>query len=302
MNLSNLSKDTARPTVLHALFARHRFVPHKRLGQHFLVSPEVADRIVSLADLHSGDQVLEIGAGAGALTLRLVSSASLTVALEVDPRLLKMLGEIVPDTPQLRILQTDVLTLNFVKLLAEGEWKIVGNLPYSITGPTLGRLLENKALFSRAVVMVQEEVGARILSPPGRKDYGRLSVMLQAYFIPRKEMTVGRGCFHPKPEVDSTVLSLVPRPAPLLEKEEEKCLAKLVHAAFLHRRKTLENSLAAAGLLESRQEAEGLLEEAGIGLGRRAESLAVEEFAHLASQATGRFAWAKKLKEAAGGG
>jgi 16S rRNA (adenine1518-N6/adenine1519-N6)-dimethyltransferase len=252
------------------------------LGQHFLVAPDIADRIVKAAAVGPEEAVLEIGAGAGALTARLVNIGAHTIAVEQDPRLVEILRHLLPDSKRLDILQADILKVDLRRLLGKGTWKALGNLPYYITGPILGELIAHRRCFSSIVVMLQKEVGERIVSPPGRKEYGGLSVLAQIFFLPRVEMAVKRTCFYPQPEVDSMVLSLAPRPAPLLKEKEEADFERLVRAAFSHRRKTLENSLREAGFVKAREEAAAALEEAGIGKGRRAESLSVEEFILLA--------------------
>jgi len=282
------SADPALPSTLRALFGRHNFRPRKRLGQHFLVVPQIADRILEIARISEGDRVLEIGAGAGALTWRLAKTASFTLALEVDSRLVEILAEIFPASGGLRLLKADILKTDLGEILDGGTWKVLGNLPYYITGPILAKLLEERRAFSSIVLMVQKEVAERIASPPGSKAYGALSVAAQAHFLIRKEKTVKRTAFYPQPEVDSAVISLTPRPRPPVRTEEEEDFGRLVKAAFSHRRKTLEKSLLEAGFLKSREEIFPALEKSGVGRGRRAESLSIEEFVALTRQLRGR--------------
>jgi len=276
------NNDPASPAALRAILSRHDFRPRKRLGQNFLISPEIADRIIRIAEIASDDRVFEIGAGAGALTLRSARIASKTIALEIDSRLVEILAELLPDEPRWKIMQADILKADIAEIIGEGRWKALGNLPYYITGPALAKLLEQRASFSRIVVMVQKEVADRITSPPGSKAYGALSVMLQAYYAVRREMIVKRSCFYPAPEVDSAVVSLVLRPQAAVSKHEEAGFERLVRAAFAHRRKTLENSLVDAGAVKDRGEAVAALENAGLSAGKRAESFSIEDFALLA--------------------
>ncbi|NIM04689.1 MAG: ribosomal RNA small subunit methyltransferase A [Armatimonadetes bacterium] len=279
--------DPALPSTLKALLSRHSIRPRKRLGQHFLISAEIADRIVEVARIDSSDCALEIGAGAGALTLRLTETASSTIAIESDPRLVEVLQEILPSGEGLKLMQADILKIDLSKLMGEGTWKVLGNLPYYITGPVLFKLFEQRRSFSSLVVMVQREVADRITSSPGSKEYGGLSVLAQAYFLPRAEMRVKRTCFYPQPEVDSTVVSLTPRAKAAVGEEDQKQFEKLVRASFSHRRKTLENSLVEAGFVRNRQEAVSAMEAVGVNAGRRAESLSVEEFVMLARRLKG---------------
>lgn len=275
--------DPAQPSALAALFAQHGFRPKKRLGQNFLISPAVADHIVAVAQLSSEDNVLEIGAGAGALTLRLAQLAGEVVAVELDREVLPILAEVIAPY-SVRVLPEDVLKIDLGALLGEGRWKVLGNLPYYITGPILGKLMERRQQVALLVAMMQKEVADRIASPPGSKEYGSLSVIAQAFFVVRREMVVKRANFYPKPEVDSAVVSLTPRSQAAVPAAQEARFTQLVKAAFAHRRKTLENSLVDAQFVTSRAQAVEALERAEIGAGRRAESLSVAEFATLVGQ------------------
>jgi 16S rRNA (adenine1518-N6/adenine1519-N6)-dimethyltransferase len=129
--------------------------------------------------------------------------------------------------------------------------------------------------------MLQKEVVVRLTAPPGGKEYGALSAMTQCYFDLRREIVVKRTAFYPPPEVDSAVISLSPKARPAIGVDKQAEFRKLLQAAFAHRRKKLENSLGDAGLVEGKSQGEELLDRAGIGLGRRAESLSLEEFARL---------------------
>lgn len=274
--------DPASPAALRAIFSRHDFRPRKRLGQNFLISPEIADRIIRIAEITDEDRVFEIGAGAGALTVRAAQIAAETIALEIDSRLVEILAELLPDELSLKIMQADILQADMAEIIGAGRWKALGNLPYYITGPALAKLLEQRAAFSSIVVMVQKEVADRITAAPGSKIYGALSVMLQAYYVVRRELIVKRACFYPAPEVDSAVVSLTLRPNPAVSKPEEAGFERLVRAAFAHRRKTLENSLVDEEVINDRAEAVAALEAAGLSAGKRAETFSIEDFAVLA--------------------
>lgn len=280
----NASPDPARPSELRVFFAQLDFRPKKRLGQHFLISPQVADRILQAADISPEDRVLEVGAGAGALTVRLARSAAFTIAVELDPQLTALLSELLPDRARVQVLQADILRVELGELLAAGKWKALGNLPYYITGPVLGRLIEQRRSLAVIVVMVQKEVAERIVSPPGSKEYGALSVMAQTFFAVKREMVVKRSQFYPQPEVDSAVVSLTPRAEPPVAPEEEAGFERVVRAAFAHRRKTLENSLLEAGFAGGREAVGAALQAAGVEAGRRAESLSIAEFVRLARE------------------
>jgi len=278
-NLLNL--DPARVSELKQLFAGHHLRPQKSLGQHFLVVPEIADKIVALLELTPDDKVLEIGPGAGALTLRLAQARVNLLALEIDSGLAALLSELLDCYGPKEILAVDVLQADFSKLLGDEGWKLVGNLPYNLTGPILGKILERPEAFSRAILMLQKEVVARLTAPSGGKDYGALSVMAQNYFEVRREIAVKRANFYPPPEVDSAVISFSRKSRPAVAADKQSEFRKLLQGAFAHRRKKLENSLADAAFVANRGQGEALLIGAAVGLGRRAESLNLEEFARL---------------------
>jgi 16S rRNA (adenine1518-N6/adenine1519-N6)-dimethyltransferase len=278
---SEYSIDPTHLADLRALFSRYDIRPQKRLGQNFLVSPGAADHIIQIAQVTSDAHVLEVGAGAGALTVRLARVASKVVAIELDDHLVNLLPDVLGEVTNTSILHADILKLDLSEIIGTQHWTALGNLPYYITGPTLAKLLECRHFLEKIVVMVQKEVADRIASPPGSREYGALTVMLQAYFHVKREFVVKRGSFFPVPEVDSAVISLTPLETPLVPADREDAFAAIVRAAFAHRRKTLENSLVDVGTVANRQQAVDALTAAELPLGRRAEALAVAEFVRL---------------------
>lgn len=278
---SGYTFDPTHLSDLRACFSRYDIRPQKRLGQNFLVSSGVADHIIQVAHIHPTHQVLEVGAGAGALTLRLAHTASKVIAIELDNHLANLLPEILGDQSNAHVLHADFLKLDLTEIIGNTRWIAVGNLPYYITGPALGKLLEHRRSFDKIVVMIQKEVADRITSSPGRREYGALTVMLGAYFDVKREFIVKRGNFFPVPEVDSAVISLTPLESPIVPPDKEDAFAAVVRAAFAHRRKTLENSLVDVGTFANRQQAVDSLKAAGLALGRRAEVLSISEFVSL---------------------
>lgn len=266
----------------------------KSLGQHFLADERVAEAIVAALNLVPEDQVLEIGAGMGALTRLLMDTcARRIVALELDHRLEAGLRVLEAIKPSLSIVMGDVLTLPWETLgFGDDLPKIVGNLPYYITTPILLRLLQakrlekgpmaqNPPLASRIVLMVQKEVGERLIAKPGGKDYGSLSVLVQYASQVEWICNVPRKAFKPVPQVDSAVVALVPRVEPPVAVDSPTRFFHVVRSAFGQRRKTLGNALAAGGYPKDQ-----LLEVAcgcGIDLSRRGETLSLQEFAALAN-------------------
>jgi 16S rRNA (adenine1518-N6/adenine1519-N6)-dimethyltransferase len=248
------------------------------LGQHFLASPAVLERIVRVIDPRADDLVVEVGAGRGALTFRLAEKAGRVVAIEKDERLLPGLREAVPGNVE--VVAADVLRADFEDLVPpphRGRAKLVGNLPYAISSPLLFKVLAARRLFAAAVFLIQKEVARRVCAGPGTKDYAPLSILLQSAFEARLEFTVAPGSFVPPPKVNSALISLRRRPAPLLEVADEAGFAAFLRRAFGQRRKKLRNTLASYGAQEVAAAAEAL----GIPENARAEEVPMETLASL---------------------
>lgn len=267
-------------TLLNRLGLR----PKKTLGQHFLLHPHQARRIVAALHLTGEETVVEIGAGLGALTGFLAQAAGRVIALERDPELARFLREdLLAETPEVEVICQDVLEFDFRE--AGRPLAVVGNLPYQITSPLLFTLMRQSAAIAQAVLMMQQEVGARLLASPGTKDYGILSVLSPYYFRVIRLFQLSPGNFYPPPLVSSVVLRLLPEttaPAAL----DEALLHRLVKTAFGHRRKTLNNTLVsqaeAFGLSPAAMRA--LLAELNIDLKRRGETLSLTEFVEISNQ------------------
>lgn len=255
--------------------------PKKRYGQHFLTDRNIVRKIVSAAGVSEGERVLEIGPGTGMLTEGLIEAGARVLAIEVDEGLADGLREKFPPE-RVEVIRGDALKLSFRELSSgRGErFKLVANLPYYISGPMLAKLLDEREAFTLMVLMFQKEVGDRIVSGPGSRDYGILSVLAQTYTEVKKEFDVPARLFFPKPKVDSTVLSFRVLDSPKIPVPDERFFKTVVRAAFGSRRKMLVNSLTLTGLGKS--EAEGALREAGIDPGRRGETLDLNEFGRLA--------------------
>lgn len=264
------------------LLRRLGLKPKKTWGQHFLLHPHQAQRIVDALDLDPAQVVVEIGAGLGALTLFLARKAQKVVALERDPALAQFLKEeLFPKGPGVQVLCQDVLKFDFLKLSqgAGRALKVVGNLPYQITSPLLFKLISERAAVAQAVLMMQQEVGHRLLAAPGTKDYGILSVLVQYHFAVTRLFSLSPANFFPPPQVDSVVLSLYPEKT-LPAARDENLLARVVKTGFATRRKTLNNTLVAqaATFGLTPQEMRTILLTLDINLNRRGETLSVAEF------------------------
>jgi 16S rRNA (adenine1518-N6/adenine1519-N6)-dimethyltransferase len=247
-----------------------RHQPRKRFGQHFLVDTGVLDAIVAAIDPRPGQALVEIGPGLGALTQPLLERCERLTVVELDRDLAARLRR----NPALEVIEADVLTVDFAALAATrgARLRIVGNLPYNISTPILFHLLGAAAQVEDQHFMLQQEVVERMAAGPGRKDYGRLSVMLQWRYHVEPLIEVPPEAFDPPPRVDSAVVRMIPWPAPAAL--DPLLFESLVAAAFSQRRKLLRHSL--GRWLETR----------GFGgafdLQRRAEEVPVAEYVTLA--------------------
>jgi 16S rRNA (adenine1518-N6/adenine1519-N6)-dimethyltransferase len=257
---------------LKAFLGRHGLSAAKGLGQHFLVSKSVVEKIVRALDACQG--VLEIGPGPGVLTRPISEQSTRMIAIELDERMIAALGESAPkaDVRKIDALEADLTTL--LQELPEPRG-LVSNLPYYITGPLLTRIAEARQGFSVAVLMMQKEVGERVLAKARESARGSLSVYLQSQFDIDRVASAPAGAFLPPPKVDSVVLRFIPKPLPVRPDEEARFF-KLVRSSFAQPRKTLANNLLAMGL--SRDEATATVARAGLGEKARPQELTLEEW------------------------
>jgi len=256
--------------------------PLKALGQNFLVDGNIIAKIIRAAELSPEDSILEIGPGRGALSDLLVQRACRLKLVEFDHALAAALKDHYAAKDFVEVIDGDILAIDLAALLGKepATWKVVANLPYNISTPILFRLLELRALFSRLVLMLQREVGERLVASPDCSDYGVTTLLLGLWFDIRREFIVPPTCFHPRPKVESAVLSFVPLLRPRVEVGSEAVFRKVVKGAFAMRRKTLANCLKAAELAPA-DKLGGILEQCGIDGRRRGETLSMEEFASL---------------------
>ncbi len=245
-----------------------RHIPRKRFGQHFLTDPDIISAIVHAIRPRSGEHLVEIGPGLGALTVPLLEQAGHLTVIELDRDIVARLQKRFPPD-RLTIHAGDALTFDFASLPA--PLRLVGNLPYNISTPLLFHLAAFASRITDIHVMLQKEVVDRMTARSGTADYGRLSVMLQYRFDMELLFDVPPDAFDPPPKVDSAVVRMIPRS----QDEQSRCdiaeLEKLVTSAFSQRRKTLRNTL---GHLISPDGFASL----GIDPGRRAETLELADF------------------------
>ena len=274
----------------------------KALGQHFLVSDRILDRIVSAADLSADDLVVEIGPGAGALTRRLLQRAGRVVAVEVDPRLAAALAPRLGNPTALETVQADARSVEIDSLAPPGvPYKVVANLPYYAANPIVRRFLEAVHKPASMTLTLQEEVARDMVAPPGKMKL--LSVAVQLFAKPELVCVVPAEAFRPPPKVTSAVIRLDLRPAPAVQVDDIDAFFDLVRAGFASPRKQIRNSLAhglnAGGIIVDR-----LLDAASLEGTRRPATLELEEWAGLyrAWQAQGAESQAAYAEPALPGG
>jgi 16S rRNA (adenine1518-N6/adenine1519-N6)-dimethyltransferase len=255
--------------------------PRKRWGQHFLCDPAVAHRIVETAELGPHSAALEIGPGLGALTDELAARAGRLYLVEVDPALAERLAVRFASAPRVQVIAGDVLSVPLEDVVPDPAVTVVANLPYNVAMPIVFRLLEARARFPRAVLMLQREVAQRLAAAPGTAAYGVASVLVQAFADVRVVFGVSRRSFLPRPDVDSAVVDVRWSATPRADVGDAARFRDVVRAAFGQRRKMLRNALA------------GLARERGVDLAvafaaadiaptARAETLDLAAFAGLA--------------------
>lgn len=243
--------------------------PKKHLGQHFLTDRSVAKRIVDALDIPLDAQVLEIGPGTGILTGFLGGKQIRFKMVEVDPEAIDLLNHQWPEL-ETAIVRGDVLRLD-LHALFQGPFHVIGNFPYNISSQIFFRILEYRDQVRSVVCMIQKEVAKRITAPPGSKDYGILSVLLQAYYHTESLFSVKPGSFFPPPKVTSAVIRLTRNRTRQLTCNEQ-LFSRVVKATFNQRRKMIRNSLRSI-LLH--------LDSDFALLGKRPEQLGVSEFVEL---------------------
>jgi 16S rRNA (adenine1518-N6/adenine1519-N6)-dimethyltransferase len=250
----------------------------RAMGQHYLHNRGVLDKIVRALDPRKDGLVIEIGPGRGALTFLLTEKAGRVVAVEKDSRLIPVLEERAP--ANLALIEADVLHVSFREILkSHPEFsppvRLAGNLPYSISSPFLFKVLEEKEFFDRCVFLLQKEVAQRVCAQPGSKRYAPLSILIQMHFEAKMLFKVSPASFSPPPRVESALIRLEKREHPLFVLEDEKTFSNFLQTAFSHRRKTLGNSLLAAGF--ERAALEIAFRYAGLDPKVRAESLPIDQ-------------------------
>ena len=279
-NLTNI-------TVIRDIFERHGFSFNKNLGQNFLVNPSVCPKIAEMGNAQHGWGILEIGTGVGVLTHELAKRADKVVAVEIDSRLIPVLGETLAEHDNVKIINEDVMKADLSKIISENfaglKVGVCANLPYYITSPVIMLLLESRLPIESVTVMVQKEAGKRLCAEMGTRDAGAVTAAVRYYSEPKLLFNVSRGSFMPAPNVDSCVIRLNIKKETELEISDEAFFFKVVRGAFSQRRKNICNSISSALGLPKQTVAEAVAT-AGISETARAEQLKMTDFAAIAEK------------------
>lgn len=285
-NGSKYFNESAGPTPAGGL-VRDRLkdlglAPSKSRGQNFLKDENQIKRIIEAILAAAGPEphLLEIGPGLGALTRPLLSAGATVLAVEFDRGLAENLAEEAAlYSGRLTVLHRDILSLNEADLVSDRPLYLCGNLPYNISSPVLFWFLAHRRFFTEAMFMLQKEMARRLTAAPGTKDYGRLTVALSLWTKVAEVLTVPPSAFHPRPQVDSAVVRLRPRPPEEEPALSPEALGRLTATAFAARRKTLGNNLTR---IYGRERSLAALNKLGLDPSLRAEALPPSELAALA--------------------
>jgi 16S rRNA (adenine1518-N6/adenine1519-N6)-dimethyltransferase len=261
------------PRVVRDLLHRHGLAADRSLGQHFLVDDRVLASVVEASGAQPGDDVWEVGPGLGVLTRELARVARRVTSVELDGRMVNVLGETLADLDNVALEHADATTFDFAAA-ARGS-VFAANLPYNVGTTVLVRVLES-GRFRRVGVLLQREVAERLCAPPGSRTYGALSLLVAHLGVARIVRRVPPGCFLPPPAVTSAVVRIDVRP----DVRKDARTFAVVRAGFMHRRKTLLRNLRMAGVSE--EEVRRALDALGLDPKVRAEALDLDAFRALA--------------------
>lgn len=280
--------NLTNPTYISAVLKRFDFSFQKKYGQNFLIDDNILSKIIDSANITKEDCVLEIGPGIGTMTEELAKAASEVICVEIDSHLIPILEDTLFNYSNITIINNDILKTDIEDISEkynDGKpFKVVANLPYYITTPIIMQLLESRLPIESITVMVQKEVAKRMITGPGSKDYGALSLAVQYYTKPEIVCEVPASCFMPKPNVDSTVIKLTVNQENTTKVDNEELLFDCIRASFNQRRKTLANGLKNYPKLNlSKEQIAKALSKANLRQDIRGEVLTLEEFEELSN-------------------
>ena len=256
--------------------------PKKSLGQNFVINQAALDAVISAAELAGTEEVIEVGAGIGTLTIELAQRAAQVFAVEIDQRLIPILEDVLQGFAQVTLLNTDILKVDPGELVSKPGYRVVANIPYNITSALIRHFMEASVPPSMVVLMIQREVAQRIIGTPG--DMSLLALSVQIYGRAFITARIPAGYFYPIPKVDSAVMRIDIYEEPVVSRSLIPAIFILAHSGFNQKRKKLRNSLAPA-LDSNPVGVEALLTRAGIQPNSRAQELSIqnwEQIAHIA--------------------
>ena len=267
------------------LAKEHGFRPNKRLGQNFLIDKNIKEKILSSLDFSNERTVLEVGPGFGMMTFDLAERCAHLIAVEKDPRLCEIMTSFFKEKDNIELICQDILDSD-LSVLSKGERLVVyGNVPYYITTPIVEKMITERKHVSDLYMVIQEELADRLVASPGSKIYGSISCFVQFYTHAKKLFRITKGCFSPKPKVNSSLLHLEFLEEPSVKVKDEGFMFGLIRKAFSQRRKKILNSLSSGSFLDiDKEELKKLLLSCEIDPLRRAESLSLSDYAHLADK------------------
>lgn len=266
---------------------------NKSLGQNFLISNEVVEKIINASDIKENDMVIEIGPGLGTLTKFLLQKAKKVLCVELDKKMIKILNDRFSDYNNFELINEDILKVNLKKIIEDNKKteqianvKIVANLPYYITTPIIMKLLEEKLDIESITVMIQKEVADRLIEIPGGKNTGAITYTVYYYCESEKIIEVPNNSFIPEPDVTSEVIKMNLRKEPAVKIQEPKIMFMIIKSAFMQRRKTLLNALTNTKVFVNKNEGLSILKKLNLNENIRAEELSIQDFANIAKAIT----------------
>ena len=284
-----LEANLADRQVVQYVIRRFGIHAKHKLGQNFLIRPDVVSAIAEAAELGEHVPVMEIGAGIGTLTQALAETGADVTAFELDKSLERVLSHTLEHYKNIHIIYEDVLKADLKTILGDRDWRCAANLPYYITTPILLSLIQSDLPISLFVFMMQKEVADRILALPGSKDYGALTLAVNFDCTAERVLDIPPSAFIPRPQVTSTVLKIRRREKPAVEVKDRKLFFSLVKMGFGQRRKVFTNAMKSGGI--PADWIPEILAKAGIDGKRRGETFSMEEYGRLAD------AWHDKIHE-----
>lgn len=266
--------DPADRGALFDLLLRHHVTLKHRFGQNFLVDPVLRDLIADAAGATADDDVLEVGAGAGTLTVALARRARRVVAVELDREMVPVLRDVVRDVPRVEVVEADILRFDLHGAFPGGGEIVAGNIPYNLTGALIRKLLDEEPRPKRLSLVVQKEVADRWTAQSGASV---ATVAVHVFAIPRYVMTIPASAFEPQPRVDSALVSLEVRETPAVRVGDLDAFLRFVEAVFQQRRKQLAGTLGRMHGIGS-SDAAARLRDAGVEPARRPQTLTLGEW------------------------